>query len=174
MKNIEDFIIFRTLDKMVINNEEEMVNFKNHIFDKNGNIGYLTTFSNYYIFTPVDKQSANIKSFINDEQMGISLEDYVINNFGKSHETLIKSLRFDNIVHESSTETYSFDKIYYDSRGEFDIVGAIDKEYDKYNRLYSDLSDVFKIREKTNKNSNLRRGKGINTFIGIVCKTRRK
>ena len=146
-KFFDSFFIFKALDKLVLTNENEFNNFKDYIYDKYNQKGYLIYLKNYYIYQPFDK-SENIPIYyrnIYDKNINIqsSLYNYIKNNIKINHEK------------------YIFDMHYYSKKKEFEYVGIIDKD--------DENNDIFKIRKRRENILDKKRGTNIPSLMGSRC-----
>jgi len=164
----EDYFLDQALEDMMPKNENDFNNFKDTIYDKYNRSGYLIQRNKYYIFQPFD-ENEDVTMFyrqnilINNQNL-VSIKNYIKQKYGDiKAKTYKKSSK--------SVLGYNFDEVldYYENRDENFIVGIIDKNN---NKLVSEGTDLFKIREPIIKQLNKKkRGTGIPTFKGAVCVT---
>ena len=174
----DEFFVFKALDEMIPITENDFNNFKDTIFDKYNDPGYLIYVNKYYIFQPFDqKEDVTMhyrSSYSKDLKSSLTLANYL-----KSTPKYIdiKKNRVEKDKKkgkESIGVIYNFDDVmdYYDKRKEFKFVGIIDKESSRRkNKAPEELVDVFKIRERRNKILEKKRGTGIPNIKGAVCGT---
>jgi len=163
-----NYFLNKALYELMPTTENDFNNFKDIVYDKYNKPGYIIKRGKYYIFQPIN-ENENVPMYYRkhielDNSNQVSLNNYIKFNYD------IK--KFDNniINTEINKLNYDFESTldYYNNRDEFSIVGIIDKNLNKL--AYEDI-DLFKIREKTIKSNNKKRGIGIPTFKGAVCST---
>jgi hypothetical protein len=185
----DNYFVYKAIDELVPITENDFNNFKDTIYDKYSNPGYLIYRDKYYIFQPFD-QNEDVpmyyreifnKNLMND----LTMVNYMKSTFSqdeikKGKEKTKNNLQDNNQNDEngkkqdkniiSTVTKYNFEKNkeYYDNRDENTIVGIIDKNY---NRHSGNNKDVFKIRGKRSKILIKKRGTGIPTLKGAVCST---
>jgi superfamily II DNA or RNA helicase len=165
----DQFFVFKALDDLMPIDENDFNNFKDTIYDAQDRPGYLIYRNKYYIFQPFDEdedapmhyRSAKNVHIVNE----IRLDKYIEKKYSKL---------LDEIGTETKTSKkaaiYDFETVrpYYASRPENDWVGAIDAGKDKLGNALG--HDEFKIRQKSKDDKNRKRGTGITSFLGAVCK----
>ena len=206
----DDFFVYKALDELIPLSENDFNNFKDTIYDKFSNSGYLIYRDKYYIFQPFD-QTENVpmyyrevfnKNLMND----LTLVNYMNSTYAKELEK--EKLDLNNLEDDQDQEqnqdqdleqdqnkdqdqdkeqndkkgkkkkskknydglVYDFESNseYYEERNENEIVGIIDKNYNRHNE---DNEDLFKIRGQRSKILVKKRGTGIPTLKGAVCST---
>ena len=172
----DEFFVYKALDELVPITENDFNNFRDTIFDKYNNNGYLIYRSKYYIFQPFD-QPENIpmyyRSSYNEDLFNeLNLITYLKSTdiYKKVKSLLLKEDKYKDII---SKTKYDFDSVkdYYDLRKEFDYVGIIDRSTQRSSSDKTKIKDVFKIRPKREKILDKKRGTGIPTLTGAVCNT---
>lgn len=163
--NFEMYYIYKALDDLVPTNDNDFNNIDNNIIiDKFNKPGYLIYINNYYIFQPIS-QNENIPMYYRTKGNDVIEEGKSLLNYLNDNNII------DNVI-VSNDKEYDFISVsnYYNNRKQNDIIGIIDKEPNiKGNRKYSELKDTFKIRDKININSNLKRQTGLQSYTGAVC-----
>ncbi|VVU95170.1 hypothetical protein CPAV1605_895 [seawater metagenome] len=184
----DDYFVYKALDELVPKTENEFNNFKDTIYDKFSIPGYLIHRDKYYIFQPFD-QNEDVpmyyreifnKNLMND----LTMINYMKSTFSQEDIKKGKKKTEQQLLEEDENDTkttskkklndkvekYDFEtnKEYYHNRDENEIVGIIDKNY---NRHSENDSDLFKIRGKRSKILIKKRGTGIPTLKGAVCST---
>lgn len=163
--NFEMYYIYKALDDLVPTNDNDFNNIDNNIIiDKFNKPGYLIYINNYYIFQPIS-QNENIPMYYRTKGNDVIEEGKSLLNYLNDNNII------DNVI-VSNDKEYDFISVsnYYNNRKQNDIIGVIDKEPNiKGNRKYSELKDTFKIRDKININSNLKRQTGLQSYTGAVC-----
>lgn len=161
------FFVYRALHLLMPVGINDLINFKDIIYDKYNTPGYLIYTNKYYIFQPlnddVQQQNINIPmyyrtdNFMNKFVSQLKLKDFVTHTY--------KDIK--NII-DNKDETYEFDMNYYNNRNEYEIVGIIDKIHDiKSNKNM----EIFKIRKKRDKILEQKRKIGLQSYMGADCMT---
>jgi DNA-directed RNA polymerase subunit H (RpoH/RPB5) len=169
----DNFFVEKALDELIPISENDFNNYKDIIFDKTSRSGYLIYLDGYYIFQPFD-ENENVSMFYRTHNEFNLLSKLSLYNYINSEK---KSLRTDMIIKneiENKELIYNFDEVmdYYDNREEFKYVGIIDREINRgKTKLYNEIEDVFKLREKREKILEKKRGTGIPSIKGAVCAT---
>jgi hypothetical protein len=178
----DNYFVYKALDNLIPTNENDFNNYKDIIRDKYNRQGYLIYIKKYYIFQPFD-QHEYIPMYYRTTYDKSIKSGLTLNNYLKNSKQYIKiqkeidktSTHKSEDKHETpSSYTYDFSSImdYYDNRDEFKFIGIIDKETSHRKRkMASELTDVFKIREKRQKILSKKRGTGIPSLKGSVCAT---
>ena len=167
----EDWFVYQALDKLIPVDKNEFINFKDTIYDKFNIAGYLIYRGYFYIFQPFEQdEDAPMfyrKTYTKDLINQLSLYSYLQGN--KLYNESIKVQ--DDIKASLSLGKYDFktNQEYYDEREEFDIVGIIDMLTGTRKLTIGKEGDVFKIRDKRNKQVDKKRGTGIPSITGAVC-----
>lgn len=180
----DDFFVQKALDELIPVTQNDFNNFKDVIFDKTFRAGYIIYLDGYYIFQPFD-ENENVPMYYRtnyqyDYNSKLSLYNYLVNH--STNADTIASLNMnsndnenqDNENNINMVSEYNFNDVmdYYDNRGEYKIVGIIDKEVNrKKSKRPEDIPDIFKIREKREKVLDKKRGIGIPSVKGAVCAT---
>lgn len=164
-----DFFVYKALNALMPYGVNELVNFKDMIYDKFNNRGYLIFAKKYYIFQPFDdnfdQQNFNLPMYYRTNNLknvfnvDLNLMDFMKIKYNKNQ-----------LQHNKTNEIveYSIDKSYYDARDEFDFIGIIDIVYNKKNETNM---EVFKFRKKRDKIVEKKRLSGLQSFIGANCLT---
>jgi hypothetical protein len=107
----DDFFVYKALDELIPISENDFNNFKDTIYDKFSNSGYLIYRDKYYIFQPFD-QTENVpmyyrevfnKNLMND----LTLVNYMNSSFSKElkKEKLdLENIKEDNLSEEDNDE----------------------------------------------------------------------
>lgn len=166
----DEFFVFKALDELVPLSENDFNNFKDTVLDMYGREGYIIYRKDYYIFQP-SNQNENVPMYYRSSYVKNIFNTLSLYNYIKNKEEFTKQ----NIVTVDPDEKqiYDFDSVreYYEQRPEYDIVGSIDKELGRKNLLnVNELPDTFKIRTQRDKVLTKKRGKGIPSLRGSVCK----
>lgn len=168
----EEFFVYMALDELTPITENDFNNFRDTIFDKFNRMGYIIHVDQYYIFQPFT-QNEDVPMYYRstfDQHMRsrLTLYNYIKNTMKYSSKTEKKKIITDEVIKRE----YDFESVmdYYDNRDEFKYVGIIDKESSR-RKVKDDLDDVFKIRDKRSKILDKKRGTGIPSLMGAVCKT---
>ena len=194
----DDFFVYKALDELIPLSENDFNNFKDTIYDKYSNPGYLIYRDKYYIFQPFD-QTENVpmyyrevfnKNLMND----LTLVNYMNSSYSKElekekldlnnmedeeqdleednqtndEEKISKSKKKDKKKYDGLIYDFESNREYYEERNENEIVGIIDKNYSRHNE---NENDIFKIRGQRSKILIKKRGTGIPTLKGAVCST---
>ena len=165
------FYVQKALDELLPITQNDFNNFIDIIYDKTHTPGYLIYVDGYYIFQPFN-ENENTPIYYRhdykiDNQAKLSLSGYL--SFGSEFIDEEEKLEYDQNLNKQFI--YNFDNVmdYYNNRPEFSIVGIIDKELiGKSNKRTKDIEDVFKLRDKKQKEIK-KRGTNIQTFRGSVC-----
>lgn len=176
----EQFFVFKALDEMIPITENDFNNFKDTVFNKFNQPGYLIYVNRYYIFQPF-AENENIpmyyrSTFNRKFTQNLSLYNYIkhdpkVSSILKKNKSLLKTA---STVDKNMDDAYNFDEgaEYYFNRKEYKIVGTIDKESSRKKvKLVDTLDDVFKIRKMRDKILEKKRGTGIPSSRGAVCDT---
>jgi DNA polymerase III delta prime subunit len=159
----------QALEYLLPKSENDFNNYKDTIYDKFNNSGYLIQRNKYYIFQP----------FNQNEDVPMYYRNKIISKFDNKitpvHLFLelyynYKKYQNMNVSIAKEQDEYDFDSNmeYYYDRKEYEIVGIIDKPSIKASK---NENDIFKIRNKRDKILDRKRGTGITTFKGAVCTT---
>ena len=195
----DDFFVYKAVDELIPITENDFNNFKDTIYDKYSNSGYLIHRDKYYIFQPFDQneevpmyyreifnknlmndltlvnymnstyskelEKENIN--INDDQDDIDNEDNEDDDLEEDDKITKKDKkskgRYKGLIYD-----FESNRDYYEDRNENEIIGIIDKSYNRHNE---ENNDIFKIRGKRSKILVKKRGTGIPTLKGAVCST---
>jgi hypothetical protein len=173
----EEFSVYQALDEMIPLTENDFNNFKDTVFNKFNQPGYLIYISKYYIYQPF-AQNENVPMYYRstfDKKISQSL---TLHNYMKNNVTIKKiKVKKDKDLTEtdnSNQYNYNYDNgaEYYFNRDEYKFVGVIDKESDRKKVKQVDtLNDIFKIRDRRDKILKKKRGTGIPSSKGAVCAT---
>ena len=169
----DNFFVEKALDELIPITENDFNNYKDVIFDKTSRSGYLIYLDGYYIYQPFD-ENENVSMFYRTHNEFNLLSKLSLYNYINNEK---KGLKTDMVVKnemENNENLYNFDEVmdYYDNREEFKYVGIIDKEINRgKTKLFDEVEDVFKIREKREKILEKKRGTGIPSIKGAVCAT---
>ena len=168
----DHFSIFKAVDDFVPVTENDFNNYMDTIVDGKNTSGYLIHRGEYYIFQPFElDEDVSMYYRINDTdeiRREISLGSYVKHLYKKDGNNKEEKAAVDI----PQKNTYNFNKTfeYYDSRNEYKYVGTVDDDPNSRDNE----EDVFKIRGKHSKNLTKKRGTGIPSTKGAVCKTSKK
>lgn len=174
----DEFFVFKALDELIPNSENDFNNYKDTVLDKHNRPGYLIFVNIHYIFQPFDEiesvpmyyrttitkhvsQQLSLYNYLKTHPMYQQFKE----NKGKRKMEHDKELKDDQPY-------YNFDDAmeYYDNREEHDFVGFIDREVSRRkNKSYDEIKDVFKLREKRPKILEKKRQVGLPSFSGSVC-----
>ena len=169
----DNFFVEKALDELIPISENDFNNYKDVIFDKTSRAGYLIYLDGYYIYQPFD-ENENVSMFYRTHNEFNLLSKLSLYNYINNEK---KSLKADMVVKneiENKENIYNFDEVmdYYDNREEFKYVGIVDREINRgKTKLYNEVEDVFKLREKREKILEKKRGTGIPSIKGAVCAT---
>jgi superfamily II DNA or RNA helicase len=174
----DEFFVFKALDELIPNTENDFNNFKDTILDKGGRAGYLIFINIYYIFQPFDEVE-NVPMYYRTTIPKHITKQVSLYNYIKNHSMYDKfkehtGKREEQIEKESREDKpfYDFENTmeYYDSREENKYVGIIDKELSRRkNKSIDEIKDVFKLREQRPKVVEKKRQSGLPSFAGSVC-----
>ena len=167
------FFVYQALDILLPSSESELMNFDDFIYDKYNTIGYLIYRGKYYIFQPINEKeiiTLQYRSNFNDKLVhNLTLDKYIK---GMYSDKLKES---NKVTKNKLTTEYDFEsnQDYYDNREENDIVGIIDKppNINKLIKTNENIEDVFKLRDKRDKNTIKKREKGLPSIKGATCQT---
>jgi superfamily II DNA or RNA helicase len=172
----DDFFVYKALDELIPNTENDFNNFKDIIYDKHNKSGYLIYINNYYIFQPFD-QNEDVPIYYRtmpkiQNKQNLSLYNYLKNN--QQYQKIKESTNKNKMQIKEDQPFYNFDDTleYYENRNEYDFVGYVDKELSRRkHKSIDEINDVFKLREKRAKILEKKRGTGIPSLQGAVCST---
>jgi hypothetical protein len=159
-KMYNKFFLYKSLNDLIPESENDFNNFSDTIYDKYNVPGYLIYRGIYYIFQPY-KEDTNVPiNYRKAYKIDINKE---IDLF-KLNEELSKNRIVEKKVIKINKDEYNFDDtdFYYDKRTENKYVGILDKNKKK---------PVFKLRLKRKKILEKKRGIGIPSAKGAVCST---
>ena len=182
----EPFFVYKALDELIPINENDFNNFQDTIYDKFNIPGYLIYRNNYYIFQPYE-QNENVPIYYRSNYKIDIYNELSLYNYLKSNKII--NLKDENIINNDTNDTnennklvkfdinkkknkiYDFHSIleYYNNKNENIIVGIIDKPNIKNMIMTKIIPDIFKIRNRKEKNIDKKRGTGIPTLKGTVC-----
>lgn len=163
----DDFFVYRALDLLLPQTENDFNSFTNVIYDKYKRPGYLIFVNKYYIFQPFDEEETVGMYYRTHKPIkldnNLSLYNYIKSTIQSLNMELVSTT---NVLDK---DAYDFNSVlhYYESRPEFKYVGIIDRE-NSTKKIKETANDIFKIREKRKK-SDKKRGLGIQSFKGSVC-----
>lgn len=173
----ETFFVYQALNEMIPLTENDFNNFKDTVFNKFNQPGYLIYINKYYIFQPFS-QNENVpmyyrSNFDKKVNQNLTLYNYIKNNQKFKN---IKAINSEITEENPSVKNvgYNFDNSieYYNSRDEYKYVGIIDKESSRKKiKQLDQLEDEFKIRPPRAKILDKKRGTGIPSLTGSVCAT---
>lgn len=159
----------QALHELLPISENDFNNFTDTIYDKFNRSGYLILRGKHYIFQPFN-QPENVpmyyrQKFDHNFVNNVSLEAYIKFKF---KGTLV----FDEDK-EQLVEEYDFETVmpYYNKRKEHTDVGIID--FNKSKNELNETNDVFKVRKQRDNikiEKGKKRGTGIPTLKGAVCR----
>lgn len=162
-----DFFVYRALQILMPFRINELINFKDIVYDKYNTPGYLIYVQKYYIFQPlnndVNQQNINMPMYYRTENMidkfvsQLKLKDFINYSYKNTNELINKK-----------EVLYEYDMDYYNKRNEFEIIGVIDRIYDIKN---DKNMDIFKIRKKRDKILEQKRKIGLQSYMGADCMT---
>jgi len=167
----ESWFVYQALDKLVPNNKNDFINFKDTIYDKFNVAGYLIYRGYFYIFQPYE-QDDDVPMFYRKTYTKELIHNLSLYSYLKSNKLYIESTKISEEVKlKSKNNKYDFksNEEYYNEREEFEIVGIIDKLTGTRKITIGKEGDVFKIRTKRNKTLDIKRGTGIPSIRGAVC-----
>lgn len=164
IKFFDQYFVFKALDKLIIEDINDRINYKDSLVNKFSEEGYLKYHNKKYIFKSFDYENIKVndiqyyydKIYDNQIKFSKSLKQWVKNNYQIDKKDNIK-YKFENTMR------------YYLSKDEFDYVGTIDNINKSLNPNDNTYVDVFKIRKKIDKSLTKKRGPGILSFKGGVC-----
>ncbi len=174
----DEFFVFKALDELIPNSENDFNNYKDTILDKHNRPGYLIFINIHYIFQPFDEiegvpmyYRTTITKHVNQQ---LSLYNYLKTHpmYQQFKESKGKRKLEQEKELKEDQPFYNFEDAmeYYDSREENDYVGFIDKEVSRRkNKSYDEIKDVFKLREKRPKILEKKRQVGLPSYSGSVC-----
>lgn len=174
----DEFFVFKALDELIPNSENDFNNYKDTILDKHNRAGYIIFINKYYIFQPFDEietvpmyYRTTITKHVNQQ---LSLYNYLKTHpmYQQFKENKGKRKLEEEKEMKDEQFFYNFEDgmEYYDSRDENDYVGIIDREISRRkNKSLDEIKDVFKLREKRPKILEKKREKGLPSFSGSVC-----
>lgn len=172
----DEYYVYKGLDELIPENENDFNNFKNTIVDKFHNQGYLIYRGDNYIFQSFNqnqKVSLYYRTHIkNNLSSHISLYNYLKLSGSMGEQIGLNSDEIINNIDVQTMDIYDFDSTmeYYDNKEEYKYVGIIDKELNRgKTKDVKDINDVFKIREKRDRILEKRRAVGLTSFKGAVC-----
>jgi hypothetical protein len=159
-KMYDKFFLFKSLNDLIPESENDFNNFSDTIYDKYNIPGYIIYRGKFYIFQPYQEDTTIPINYRKNFNFEINKE---IDLF-KINDNLQKNKKETTIKKTIDTPVYNFDDtdFYYDKRTENKYVGILDKNKKK---------NIFKIRLKRNKLLNKKRGIGIPSAKGAVCST---
>jgi DNA polymerase III delta prime subunit len=173
----DEFFVYKALDELIPVSENDFNNFRDTVFNKFNQSGYLRYVGDYYIFQPFN-QNEDVPMYYRsnyeiDKVHKLNLSGYLENTTKfKNLDKQSSSDKKKTIEIEDDVPIYTFDLEYYDARKEFKYVGIVDKEVNrKKNKRADEMDDVFKIREERAKILDKKRGTGIPSLKGAVCAT---
>lgn len=174
----DDYYVYKALSDLLPITNNDFNNFRDTIVDKFNVQGYLIYRHNFYLFQPFDKNEDLPMYYRRNFQASIinklSLKDYINNlpeykSYKEQHQT---DEDMDDPIALFVRKNYEIDDNYYSSREEYKYVGSIDLESNRKKvRKPDEITDNFKIRTKLNETLTKKRGTGIPSFKGAVCKT---
>jgi len=164
-----NYFLNKALHELMPKTQNDFNNFKDVVYDKYNKPGYIIKRGIYYIFQPIN-ENENVPMYYRKQTELTNKNQVSLNNYIKYNHNVKKYDNNDVIDEKQDKINYDFNSTldYYNNRDENFIVGIIDKNLNKL--AYEDI-DLFKIREKTNKKEEKKRGVGIPTFKGAVCFT---
>lgn len=174
----DEFFVFKALDELIPNSENDFNNYKDTILDKHNRAGYLIFINTYYIFQPFDEIETVPMYYRTTLTKHVS-QQLSLYNYLKTHpmyqqfkESKGKRKMEQEKELKDDQPFYNFEDAmeYYDSREEHDYVGVIDREISRRkNKSFDEIKDVFKLREKRPKILEKKRQVGLPSFSGSVC-----
>ena len=152
------YYVYKALDKLIPITDNDFNNYNINLRDKFNNLGYLIYVNNYYIFQK-NNETEDLPMYYrehNDLKLNIPLTlNKFLNDTNEDYKKFIKSSNNNNDEYDFIT-TYD----YYNNKEENNIVGIIDKNKN---------NEVFKVRDKINIKTNLKRQTGLSNYTGAVC-----
>nr|QBK89054.1 MAG: DEAD/SNF2-like helicase [Mimivirus LCMiAC02] len=171
-KLFDDFFCFAALDELLPETENDFNNYKDTLYDKFNRPGYLIYVNGFYIFQPFS-QNEDVPMYYRETHDKFERNPLTLSNYIKHTDRfkkIIKIKKKKDTLDTYKKIIYIFDEEYYDNIPEFKYVGIIDKELDR-RKHQEDIQDVFRIRNKRSKILEKKRGTGIPSLKGAVCKT---
>ena len=160
-KMYDKFFLYKALNDLIPESENDFNNFSDTIYDKYNIPGYLIYRGKFYIFQPYkedDNVPINYRQNYNLE-LNKEIDLFKISQQLKNNLTTVKT----EVIKKDNSK-YNFDDtdFYYDNRSENKYVGILDK---------NKKSEIFKLRLKRSKILDKKRGIGIPSAKGAVCTT---
>ncbi len=171
-KLFDDFFCFAALDELLPESENDFNNYKDTLYDKFNRPGYLIYTNGFYLFQPFS-QNEDVPMYYRETHDKFESNKLTLSNYLKHTDRfkkIIKRKKQKDALDTYKKIIYIFDEEYYDDRPEFKYVGIIDKALDR-RKSQENIQDVFKIRNKRSKILEKKRGTGIPSLKGAVCKT---
>ena len=177
----DDFFVFKGLDELIPLTENDFNNYHDTIFDKHNTPGYLIYRDKYYIFQPFGEKE-DVPMYYRQTYQKPLLHKLSVYNYMKNTNAYQDYVKDSDQVEPGDVFrdefAYDFESVqeYYDdkNRNEFAYVGIIDREPSRRKALHpDDVKDVFKLRQKRDKILEKKRGTGIASWKGAVCRTSR-
>ena len=147
----DPFFLYKAIDELIPNTENDFNNFEDTVYDKYNNQGYLIFRDKYYIYQPFT-ENEDILMYYRTAYKDELLHDINIQQFIELNKINVN-------VKEKNKYKYIME--YYDAKPDFIYIGIIDKDINN--------NDVFKIRQEKEKLEIKKRGSGIPTLKGAVC-----
>jgi hypothetical protein len=169
----DNFFVEKALDELIPISENDFNNYKDVIFDKTSRAGYLIYLDGYYIYQPFDENENVTMYYRTHTEHNLLSKLSLYNYINNEKKNLKKDINIKNDINNIEY-VYNFDEVmdYYDNRDEFKYVGIIDREINRgKTKLYNEINDIFKLREKRDKILEKKRGTGIPSIKGAVCAT---
>lgn len=174
----DEFFVYKALDELIPNSENDFNNYKDTVLDKHNRPGYLIFVNIHYIFQPFDEIESVPMYYRTTVTKHVS-QQLSLYNYLKSHPMYQqfkeskgkKKMDDDKDLKEDGLQ-YNFEDgmDYYENRDEYDFVGFIDREISRRKtKSYDEIKDVFKLREKRPKILEKKRQVGLPSFSGSVC-----
>lgn len=159
-KMYDNFFLYKALNDLIPETENDFNNFSDTIYDKFNTPGYIIYRGKFYIFQPYKEETNVPINYRENYNLEINKEI----DLYKINETLKKNIKIVNEPKKVNKDLYNFDDtdFYYDKKTENKYVGILDKNKKKR---------VFKLREKRKKILEKKRGVGIPSAKGAVCTT---
>lgn len=164
-KLFNKYFLDKAIEDLLPHTHNDFNNFKDYVYDKFNNQGYLIQRDKYYIFQPID-ENENITMFYREnlpikQNNLVSIKNYIKQRFGN-----VKIKDIQEIEESKNIIKYNFtDNIdYYKNREENFIIGIID---------IKNNNDVFKIREKFEQKIDIKKKINPIPSSGAVCFTTR-
>lgn len=165
-KFFDPFYIYKALDELIPITENDFNNFKDTILDMYNRPGYLIYRSESYIFQP-SNQNENVPMYYRTTY-GKELYNK-LNLYTHLQSLTSKTKHIDATLRNDSSYDFDSTKEYYNQKDENNIMGVIDKQVSSTDGDKG--KDVFKIKVGRDKTSDKKRGFGIPSLKGAVCKT---